>query len=233
MSLVRAGRFAGLPGPGPELKLVTVPRALVRHVCAHGAATFPYGHERGASFITRPLPLNRRGFNSCRRTFEGPHMDAQPIRLARLDPATRRATTRALLAACFTVNGVQQRSRIARTARSGPAIGRSDRRVAAAQVRGILTECVEVSTPLDPFLSLKALASYAGISVRKLHQHLEDPAHPLPCYRVGGKLLVRRSEFDMWIASFRRRGRLDVEQIVEDVLRDVTTSAQPAPRRRP
>lgn len=59
------------------------------------------------------------------------------------------------------------------------------------QVRGVLAERVIVSTPLDPFFPLKALASYSGMSQRKLRQHLEDPLHPLPCYRVGGKLLVR------------------------------------------
>lgn len=67
-----------------------------------------------------------------------------------------------------------------------------------AQVRGVLAESVVVSTVLDPFLSLKALAGYSGLSVRKLRQHLEDPAHPLPCYRIGGKIVVRRSEYDAW-----------------------------------
>ena len=37
-----------------------------------------------------------------------------------------------------------------------------------AQVRGILAERVVVSTSLDPFLSLKALAAYSDLSVRKL-----------------------------------------------------------------
>jgi hypothetical protein len=72
---------------------------------------------------------------------------------------------------------------------------------------------------LDPFLSLKALSGYCGLSVRKLRDYLEDPANPLPCYHVGGKILVRRSEFDGWIAVYRQHGRRDVGQIVNDVLR--------------
>ena len=96
--------------------------------------------------------------------------------------------------------------------------------VTAAQVRGVLAERVVVSTPLDPFLSLRALAEYSGLSVRKLREHLADPAHPLPCYRVGGKVLVRRSEFDAWIAKYRTTGRADVTAIVEEVLRDVRAS---------
>ncbi len=56
-----------------------------------------------------------------------------------------------------------------------------------AQVRGVLAEQVVISIPLDPFLSLRALASYSGLSVRKLREYLTDPAHPLPCYRVGAR----------------------------------------------
>jgi hypothetical protein len=72
---------------------------------------------------------------------------------------------------------------------------------------------------MDPFLSLKALASYSGLSVRKLRQHLEDPAHPLPYYRIGGKILVRRSEYDAWAARYRQVGRAEVDRIVSDILK--------------
>jgi hypothetical protein len=87
------------------------------------------------------------------------------------------------------------------------------------QVRGVLADRVVISSLLDPFLALRALASYSGISIRKLRDYLDDPAHPLPCYRVGGKIVVRRSEFDTWIARYRQIGRADVDQIVADVLR--------------
>lgn len=93
-----------------------------------------------------------------------------------------------------------------------------------AQVRGVLAEQVIVSTALDPFLTLRALASYSGLSVRKLREYLTDPAHPLPCYRVGGKIVVRRSEFDAWITAYRRLGNVDVEKIVAETLRGLRGS---------
>ncbi len=62
---------------------------------------------------------------------------------------------------------------------------------------------LSVSAGLDPWLSLRALASYSGLSVRKLRYLLADPHGPLPSYRVDGKVLVRRSEFDAWMARHR------------------------------
>jgi hypothetical protein len=88
-----------------------------------------------------------------------------------------------------------------------------------ALVRGIIAERVVISTETDPFLPLRALARYSGVSVRRLRDYLSDAVHPLPHYRVGGRILVRRSEFDTWIAAFRRLGRPDVEAIVSEVLR--------------
>jgi len=81
-----------------------------------------------------------------------------------------------------------------------------------------LAERVVISTSLDPFLPLAALSEYSGLSVRKLRDHLSDPVHPLPHYRVGGKVLVRRSEFDAWLAAYRRVGQQDVRKIVDEVL---------------
>jgi predicted DNA-binding transcriptional regulator AlpA len=88
-----------------------------------------------------------------------------------------------------------------------------------AQVRGVLAEQVVISTPLDPFLSLQALAVYSGLSRRKLRDYLTDPAHPLPCYRIGGKIVVRRSEYDAWAARYRQVGQPDVDRLVSDVLK--------------
>jgi hypothetical protein len=85
------------------------------------------------------------------------------------------------------------------------------------QVRGILPERIVVSTTLDPYLPLKALATYSGMCVRTLRDCLVDPFRPLPHYRYGGKILVRRSEFDTWISAYRRVGSPDVEGIVDDV----------------
>lgn len=75
--------------------------------------------------------------------------------------------------------------------------------------------------PDDSYLSLRALSAYAGLSVRRLRDYLVDPASPLPHYRIGGKILVKRSEFDTWISAFRAAQRSRVEEIVAGVLRSL------------
>ena len=68
----------------------------------------------------------------------------------------------------------------------------------------------------------KAVAAYNGLSVRKLRDCLRHPSHPLHHYRVDGKILIRHSEFDAWMATYRRVGDLDVDQIGDDVLGGLT-----------
>ena len=66
-------------------------------------------------------------------------------------------------------------------------------------------EAVSVNLDLDPYLSLKGLAGYASISRRTLQDLVNDTSDPLPSYRVGGKILVRKSDFDRWITHRRNQ----------------------------
>src|SRR5437773_2381841 len=78
----------------------------------------------------------------------------------------------------------------------------------------------EAITPA--YLDLTQLGSYASCSVRWLRARLVDRSHPLPCYRVEGKLLVRREEFDAWISQYRVSRPTDgLSQIVESVVAQV------------
>jgi hypothetical protein len=75
------------------------------------------------------------------------------------------------------------------------------------------------------YLSLRNLATYSGLSVRRLRDLLADPAHPLPHYRpAAGKILVKRVEFDAWMARYRQAGPADVDRIVSDVLQGMRAS---------
>jgi excisionase family DNA binding protein len=72
----------------------------------------------------------------------------------------------------------------------------------------------------DQYLSLRSLARYAGISVRTIRGFIVRRHEPLPHYRIGGKILVRRLEFDQWASKFRvARPPIDLENVVGDVMR--------------
>jgi hypothetical protein len=89
-------------------------------------------------------------------------------------------------------------------------------------------EGMTLSTPADPYLTLRALADYSGMSRRWLRDRTTDPHHPLPCYRLppSGKVVVRRSEFDAWIAQYRQVGRPDVDRLVAEVLSDLRDASK-------
>jgi excisionase family DNA binding protein len=71
----------------------------------------------------------------------------------------------------------------------------------------------------DQFLDLKALSEYSCLSVRTLRNYLGK----LPHYRVGGKLLIRKSEFDRFMDKYRVVDNLD--EVVEDILSEMKESA--------
>lgn len=60
------------------------------------------------------------------------------------------------------------------------------------------------SLELDPWLSILALSKYCGLSRRTLQKYLVRPSSPLPHIKLGGKILVKVSEFDRWAEQFRR-----------------------------
>jgi hypothetical protein len=71
----------------------------------------------------------------------------------------------------------------------------------------------------DEYLSLKALAAYSGLSVRTLRTYLTHSSYPLSCYRIGGRVLVRRSDFDGWASRFRVvRSTVGLDELVNDVV---------------
>lgn len=78
----------------------------------------------------------------------------------------------------------------------------------------------EPAAPDDRYLSLRSLATYAGLSIRTLRGYLGRRHAPLPHYRIGGKILVRRSEFDRWASEFKvERPLVDLDAVVSDVVR--------------
>jgi hypothetical protein len=88
--------------------------------------------------------------------------------------------------------------------------------------RLVVVDDLRLTSLADAYLSMRALATYAGVSVRWLRDKLTDAHHPLPHFRLpGGKILVKRGDYDAWMARYRQVGRPDVNAIVKDVLQDL------------
>ncbi len=69
------------------------------------------------------------------------------------------------------------------------------------------------------YLDLKSLAAYASCSIRWLRDRLHDPQHPLPHYRIGKKVLVKREAFEHWMEQYRVDPRReDLSRVVDEIV---------------
>ena len=74
------------------------------------------------------------------------------------------------------------------------------------------------------WLSLRGLGEYAQVSERTLRGWIHSPVDPLPAVRIGGKVLVRRADFDAWLQRHKIEPLAtdDVDAIVREVVEGVT-----------
>lgn len=74
------------------------------------------------------------------------------------------------------------------------------------------------------WLGLRQVTQYAAVSDRTVRAWIHASVDALPAVRVGGKLLVRRSELDSWLGRHRVTplNTIDLDEIVRVALRAVT-----------
>jgi excisionase family DNA binding protein len=70
------------------------------------------------------------------------------------------------------------------------------------------------------WLSIRELTAYASVSERTLRSWLHRPVDPLPAVQVGGKILVRRPQFDDWLDHHRMQqiDSIDFDGIVKEIV---------------
>jgi hypothetical protein len=64
------------------------------------------------------------------------------------------------------------------------------------------------------YLSYADLVQRTGVSERAWRRALEDPVDPLPCYRIGGRTLFKRVEWEAWMQRRRAVGAPELDEIV-------------------
>ena len=77
-------------------------------------------------------------------------------------------------------------------------------------------ENLNIANQRDRYLDLRALSSYSSLGIPTLREYIRGGG--LPYYRLRGKILIRRSDFDEWIEHYKVNGRDDLDALVEDAL---------------
>jgi hypothetical protein len=71
----------------------------------------------------------------------------------------------------------------------------------------------------DNYFDLAGLSAYSGFSVSTLRSYIKKRG--LPCFRVDGKIMVKRSEYDRWFDGFRKNQGADLETIANEAVASV------------
>ena len=68
----------------------------------------------------------------------------------------------------------------------------------------------------DRLLDLKGLSEYSSLGVPTLRDYLRSEG--LPHFKLKGKILVRLSDFNDWLESFRVDAKRELNSLVNDVM---------------
>jgi len=70
----------------------------------------------------------------------------------------------------------------------------------------------------DQYFDLKGLSTYSAISVGSLRDYLKTG---MPYFKLKGKILIKKSEFDAWLEKYRVNKKRDLNNIVDGILSDM------------
>ena len=68
----------------------------------------------------------------------------------------------------------------------------------------------------DQYFDLRGLSAYSALGVGTLRDHIKSGN--LPAFKVKGKILIRRSEFDICLEDYRVNRTKQINDIVDDVM---------------
>lgn len=68
----------------------------------------------------------------------------------------------------------------------------------------------------DQYFDLRGLSVYSALGVSTLRDYIR--AGKLPAFKVKGKVLIRKSEFDRWMEAQRINKKADIAKIANEAL---------------
>ncbi len=81
-------------------------------------------------------------------------------------------------------------------------------------------------TIIREYLSVKELSQYCGLGERNLRDLINNSINPIPSFRFGCAIRVKKAEFDEWAKTSCRNDNDRVNRIVEELLRDFGVSSR-------
>jgi len=66
----------------------------------------------------------------------------------------------------------------------------------------------------DRYLDKREAAAYTSLSIRNLEARLDE----IPHFRVGKKILFKKSELDRWMEQYREGGSHNLDRLVDETL---------------
>ena len=70
----------------------------------------------------------------------------------------------------------------------------------------------------DQLFDLRGLSAYSALAVPTLRDYLRNGRNPIPYFKIKGKILIRKSEFDEWLETFRVNRKQDIQAVVDEVM---------------
>jgi len=78
---------------------------------------------------------------------------------------------------------------------------------------------MEQTLTTDQYYSLKGLSSYSAMGVPTLRDYMKSEG--LPYFKLKGKVLIKRSEFDKWLERYRVNQAQDLSNLVDSVMASI------------
>ncbi len=66
----------------------------------------------------------------------------------------------------------------------------------------------------DRYMDKRGAVEYTSLSVRNLEARLPE----IPHYRVGKKVLFKKSELDRWMETYREGGTQNLDQLADEAI---------------
>ena len=84
------------------------------------------------------------------------------------------------------------------------------------ELKGTVVSAQEILSYVDQdrYLDKRAAAAYTSLSIRNLESRLDE----IPHFRVGNKVLFKKSELDRWMETYREGGTQNLDQLADEAI---------------